>query len=128
ALQIWQRPLVAMTPLGIIMLTYFARFRFPLGIPGGFLSVVAGTGIAWLLSRFAPGLADMQMSAEAVRDAWAKSAAHNHQLLRPIWSGREILDTLTKHSADILPLLSVIVPMGLFNLIGSLQNIESAEA
>jgi len=27
-----------------------------------------------------------------------------------------------------LPYLSVIVPMGLFNLIGSLQNIESAEA
>ena len=32
------------------------------------------------------------------------------------------------HGREWLTYLSVIIPMGLFNLIGSLQNIESAEA
>ena len=38
--------------------------------------------------------------------------------IEALWQSREIL----------LTQLSVILPMGLFNLVGSLQNLESAEA
>lgn len=127
ALEIWQRPLVAMLPLAIVMLTYFAGIRFPLGLPGGFLAVVAGTALAWLLTWAQPwlpaGWADPPMSALAVRDAWTGGTWY-----WPQWAGPAILETLRNHRADIISLLSVIIPMGLFNVIGSLQNIESAEA
>ncbi len=33
-------------PLGIILLQYFGRVRFPFGVPGGLLSVIVGIGLA----------------------------------------------------------------------------------
>ena len=47
ALQIWQRPLVAMVPMAIVLMVYFSHVRFPLGIPGGFVAVLLGTALAW---------------------------------------------------------------------------------
>lgn len=131
ALQIWQRPIVAMIPMAVILLTYFARVRFPLGLPGGLVAVVLGTGIAWAcaaISSAFPGILppqylDVSLSVQAVQDAWAERGRY-----WPVWSGPALWDALTTHAGSIVPLLSVIIPMGLFNLIGSLQNIESAEA
>lgn len=122
ALQIWQRPLVAMLPLAVIMLTYFARVRFPIGLPGGLMAVLIGTALAWGLS--VSGLSgEVPMSTAAVREASIEWGRH-----WPIFAGHEIWDVLQTNAGTIIPLLSVIIPMGLFNLIGSLQNIESAEA
>ncbi len=122
ALQIWQRPLVAMLPLAVIILTYFARVRFPIGLPGGLMAVLIGTGLAWGVS--VSGLSgEVPMSTAAVREASAEWGRH-----WPIFAGHEIWDVLRMNAGTIIPLLSVIIPMGLFNLIGSLQNIESAEA
>ncbi len=124
ALQIWQRPLVSMVPMAIILLTYFARVRFPIGLPGGLTAVLVGTGLAWGLSAVLPAdWTQVPMSADAVRDAWAR-----HGRYWPQWAGHEILAILKTDPKEWLVLLSVIIPMGLFNLIGSLQNIESAEA
>ncbi len=124
ALQIWQRPLVAMLPLAIILLTYFARARFPAGVPGGLLAVLVGTAIAWGMTQVLPAdWVSVPMNAQAVHTAWSQ-----HGIFWPKWVGPTILQTLKNHPADIITMLSVIIPMGLFNLIGSLQNIESAEA
>lgn len=124
ALQIWQRPLVAMVPLAVVLLVYFSHVRFPLGLPGGFVAVVLGTGLAWGLSLLNVPT-DVPMSVEAVRVAWEKTGTY-----WPVWSGERILQFIVDptHRAEIIGMLSVIIPMGLFNVIGSLQNIESAEA
>ncbi|HOA75103.1 MAG TPA: NCS2 family permease, partial [Phycisphaerae bacterium] len=121
ALQIWQRPLVSMVPLAVVLLVYFSRIRFPLGLPGGFVAVLLGTALAWLLSVLNVPT-DVPMSAASVRDAWADKGTY-----LPIWSGPVVWEFLTDpaHRADIIGMLSVIIPMGLFNVIGSLQNIES---
>jgi AGZA family xanthine/uracil permease-like MFS transporter len=124
ALQIWQRPLVAMVPMAIVLLVYFSHVRFPLGLPGGFVAVLLGTVLAWVLG--ATGLhTGVPMSATAVQTAWAR-----HGSYLPIWVGAEVWEFLTgpAHRSDMIGMLSVIIPMGLFNVIGSLQNIESAEA
>src|ERR671920_697252 len=42
------RPLVGLTTLAIVMLTYFGRVRFRGRIPGGVLAVAVGTALAWL--------------------------------------------------------------------------------
>ena len=54
ALEIYQRPLIGMLPLAIILITYFSRTGFPLGLPGGFVAIVAGTLVRWILPSFLP--------------------------------------------------------------------------
>lgn len=127
ALQIWQRPLVAMVPLAIVLITYFSHTRFPLGLPGGLLAILTGSALAWLLTCIGrwlpPDWVDVPMNVQAVRES-ARAAAWQW----PVWVWPTIQQTLGTHWKDVLGLLSVIIPMGLFNVIGSLQNIESAEA
>jgi adenine/guanine/hypoxanthine permease len=123
ALQIFYRPMIAMLPLGIILITYFSRVPFPLGLPGGFVAVVLGTLCAWVLPLVLPEtITGPAMSAPAVQSAW-----ESRGLFLPHFAGAAIEDILWP-AEQWLGFLSVIVPMGLFNVIGSLQNIESAEA
>jgi len=119
ALQIWSKPLIAMVPLAIVLITYFSGTRFPLGVPGGLVAIMAGTLLAWLLPA---QLSGRVMDTGAVAGAWAAQS-----LSLPIWSGAALFETLSRPDLWVR-YLSVIIPMGLFNVIGSLQNIESAEA
>ncbi len=103
------RPLVGLTTLAIVMLTYFGRVRFKGRLPGGVLAVALGTVIAWLTGiapvGAQPSGAALHVPLPVLRDlAAAVSGGH-------LW-----------------PYISVIIAMGLFNVLGSLQNIESAEA
>ncbi|MEE9294087.1 MAG: NCS2 family permease [Phycisphaerae bacterium] len=120
ALEIFASPVVAMLPLAIIMLTYFGGTRMPLGLPGGFLAVVAGTAIAWCLPD---AWLVTSRSTAAVQQAWGECGWYP-----PQWSGGELMSVFDRPLGEWMGFLSVIVPMGLFNLVGSLQNIESAEA
>lgn len=123
ALQVFQRPLVAMMPLAIILVTYFSRLGFPLGMPGGFVAVALGTICAWVLPMILPGsIAGPAMNADAVAEAWNAKG-----LFLPQYAGNALREVLLDPQSW-LGYLAVIVPMGLFNIIGSLQNVESAEA
>src|SRR6476646_1199469 len=42
------RPLIGLTTLAVVMLTYFGRVRFKGRLPGGVIAVALGTAIAWL--------------------------------------------------------------------------------
>lgn len=120
ALQIWSVPIVAMIPMAIVLITYFSGIRFPLGLPGGLVAIVLGTALAWLLPAEWTGKA---MAGAAVTQAWEASGWS-----WPIWAGGELWHVLWDSPGQWVRFLSVIIPMGLFNLAGSLQNIESAEA
>ncbi len=120
ALEIWSNPLIALVPTAIVLITYFSRTRFPWGIPGGLVAIVAGTLLAWLLPVEWTWRA---MSGAEVREAWSQAG-----LSLPVWSGGALVEVLRLPPEQWVRFLSVIVPMGLFNVIGSLQNIESAEA
>ncbi|HSA59675.1 MAG TPA: NCS2 family permease [bacterium] len=112
AFKIFARPLLALVPLAIILVTYFSGRRLPFGIPGGLYAVVIGSAMAW-----AGGV----MSADRVAQAWAEIRFYPPQSsVAELW---EILK-----SPYVFTHLSIIVPMALFNVVGSLQNIESAEA
>ena len=115
ALQIWVKPLVAMVPLAIILVTMFSGFRFPLGLPGGLIAIVAGTILAWTLPTEWSGVLMGEIQPIA---GWAL----------PSWAGGELISVFQLPSSDWLGLLAIVVPMGLFNVMSSLQNIESAEA
>jgi len=111
ALRTWTNPLVALLPLGVILIQYFARIRFPFGLPGGLVAVVLGTVLAW-----ATGM----MDGAALSRSTAALGLHPPL---PAWGALALLG-----DGRIWGYLSVILPMGLFNLVGSLQNLESAEA
>ena len=103
------RPVVGLTTFGIVILTYFGRVRFKGRIPGGMVAVGVGT----LLS-----VGD--------RDRAGRHAPDRCGIPLPVPVIGDLIASLT--GGHLLPYLSVIVAMGLFNVLGSLQNIESAEA
>ncbi|MPZ78626.1 MAG: NCS2 family permease, partial [Deltaproteobacteria bacterium] len=107
--RIFAQPLVALLPLALIFLAYFSHQKFPLGLPGGMAAVAVGTALGWILGT-------MNDPPASVNFAWA----------RPDFTGGSLLEAL-RHPA-FFNYLSVIIPMGIFNVVGSLQNIESAEA
>lgn len=108
--QIYEKPLIAIIPMAIIFVQYFSKFRFPFGLPGGLVAVVVGSMLAWALGAMKGGY----------------DGTEGIGLHIPKFAGASILEILK--SGFLLRYLSIIVPMGLFNVIGSLQNIESAEA
>jgi AGZA family xanthine/uracil permease-like MFS transporter len=111
ALRTWTQPVLALLPLGVILIQYFSRIRFPFGLPGGLVAVALGTAVAW---------AGGMMDAGAV----GRSAG-----TLGFYPPAPALDAFALLGDErIWGYLSVILPMGLFNLVGSLQNIESAEA
>ena len=109
--RIFADPLVGFMPLAFILIQYIGRIYLPAGIPAGLLAVVTGTVLAWLMGRM---------------DSAALANAMQIQLQLPHLYLTELMGST--FSAYMLTFLPVIVPMGLFNLLGSLQNLESAEA
>jgi AGZA family xanthine/uracil permease-like MFS transporter len=112
AFRTFEKPVIAMLPLAIILIQYFAKIRFPFGLPGGLVAVAAGSILAWALGV---------MDAGAVRTAAAEVG-----FKAPHFSGAELFGVI--NSQYLYRYLSIIIPMGLFNVIGSVQNLESAEA
>ena len=111
--KIFAKPQIAMIPMIIILVQYFARIRYPFGFPGGFLAIIIGLILYWIIFPPSP---DPQFPAVG---AYLKLT-----LPRPAIGGLwEIVQ-----SGEIWRYLSIIIPMGLLNVVGSLQNIESAEA
>jgi len=105
--KIFARPLVALLPMAIIFVAYFSRQRLPLGLPGGMLAIAIGTGHGWALGT---------MNGNAIAGSYAFAL--------PKYSGDSLWQAITDPA--FLSYFSVILPMGIFNVIGSLQNIESA--
>ncbi len=103
------RPVVGFTTLGIILVTYFGRVRFRGRIPGGLVAVLLGTALGWM-TGIAP----------------AAEIAEQASVRLPLPVIGDIVGALRE--GLLLPYISIILPMGIFNVIGSLQNIESAEA
>jgi adenine/guanine/hypoxanthine permease len=102
-------PIVGLTTFGVVMLTYFGRVRFKGRLPGGLVAVALGTLLSWW-TGLAPGTGTPQ--------------APSFHFPIPVIG--DLVAALG--GGHIIPYLSVMVAMGLFNVLGSLQNIESAEA
>lgn len=105
----YARPIVGLTTLAVVLLVYFGRVSFRGGLPGGLVAVLLGTLLAW-----ATGIAPVG------------AAPHGSAGFFPPLPVLGDLVAALGESWWIY--LAVILPMGIFNVIGSMQNIESAEA
>ncbi len=110
--QIFASPVLALLPMMIILGSYASRLRLPLGLPGGLVAIGLGTSLAWILRLL--GFPYFKPLAEPVPPSFYPPKAVS---LLAFWT-----------QTVGWKYLAVIVPMGLFNVIGSLQNLESAEA
>ncbi len=135
AFRIYSRPLVGIVPLAFLLLAYFAYYRFPLALPGGLLAIVFGTLVAWGTTLLAEPLAGLFGCAPDTLafGSVPMSATKLGEALRscgwvaPVFCGAEIWEALQQRDL-LVRFLTVSIPMGVLNVIGSLQNIESAEA
>jgi AGZA family xanthine/uracil permease-like MFS transporter len=107
-------PAVALVPALFVIMVYGSQVKLPLRLPGGFIAVLLGVAIGWILR-------------------WC-----GYQFFQPL-DEPYVFAVHLPHPAfsDMFAFLvngqgwkyfSVIVPMALFNVVGSLQNLESAEA
>jgi AGZA family xanthine/uracil permease-like MFS transporter len=109
-LRTYAQPVVGLAVLAVILVGCYTPVRWP--IPAGLVAVLLGVVLAWTT-----GL--IRLNPVAWQSSTALIGLHRPQLqLEALWQAR----------SQLLPWLGVIVPMGLFNVIGSLQNLESAEA
>lgn len=120
AIRTFAMPIIALLPLAVILATYFGGATPPLRIPGGAWAVGLGTLVAWTCSVI-PGAAT-PVSFEALQASLDTVGFYPPvPVLSDLWTG------LT-HPMMGQFLVPVVIPMGLVNLLGSLQNLESAEA
>src|SRR4030095_15402097 len=112
--QIFASPLIALVPMFLILASYAGRLRLPLGLPGGFVALLIGVALAWGLKSL--GYAAFEPS----------SAPYVFGLHPPRPVPQDALQLFL--SPQGWKYMAVIFPMALFNLVGSLQNLESAEA
>ena len=111
--QIFSSPLIALFPALFVLIGYAGRVRWPFGLPTGFIAIVIGLIGAWLLRglHLAP------------TPPWPP--AHlGFYLPVPMIGGFIALlgDSLVWHYA------AVFIPLAVLNVIGSMLNLESAEA
>src|SRR5678815_4071818 len=105
----YTRPIIGLGTLAIILLVYFGRVRFRGGLPGGLVAIALGTCFAWLIGLAPSGTTPPGPTFHppvpvlgALFDAFGGG----------FWA----------------TYFSVILPMGLFATVGSIENIESARA
>ena len=112
--QIFSSPLIALFPALLVLIGFAGRVRWPLGLPTGFIAVVLGTLAAWILRglKLAP-----------IPD-WPATAHLGFFPPVPIMGG--IFSLLV--DPEVWKYAPIFLPMALLNVIGSIQNLESAEA
>ena len=109
-LQTYARPMVGLTTLFAVFIVFMGRVRFLGGLPGSLVVLAIGGCMSWII-----GIAPVGANPTEWVGLYMPSPA-----LGETWNALR--------AGQLLPYLSIIVPMGLLSAISSLQNLESAAA
>ncbi|MEM1057904.1 MAG: NCS2 family permease [Verrucomicrobiota bacterium] len=112
--QIFANPAIGFLPMLIILIGYASGVRWPLRLPSGLLALLVGLALAW--GFYFTGIGIWSPPDRPVEPG----------LYLPQFVAGDLFAFLLDPRA--WQYLSIIVPMALFNVVGSLQNLESAEA
>jgi AGZA family xanthine/uracil permease-like MFS transporter len=115
AFQIWEVPWIGFVSLAIVLIAWTAGLRLPGNIPGGLAAVLIGTGLGWFAAL--AGLSSY-MDPSAVAQSFEKFGIHLPWLSTDVFSG------LTR----VAPMLATAIPLGVYNFIEAMNNVESASA
>jgi len=114
--QIFSSPLIAFFPALLVIIGYAGRVRWPFGLPTGFIAVAVGTLTYWISLGLFRG-------AEMAAPPWPTS---HLTFFCPIPIVGEIFSLLA--DPRVWNYAAVFIPMAVLNVIGSMMNLESAEA
>ena len=115
AFQIWEAPYIGLASLAIVLIAWTAGMRLPGNVPGGLAAVIVGTAIGWIASL--AGWSDYMVPA-AVGASMERFGLHV-----PLFSG----DVFTGLK-QVAPLLATAIPLGIYNFVEAMNNVESASA
>jgi len=111
--QIFSTPLVALFPALFVLIGYAGRVRWPGGLPTGLIAVLFGTAAAWFLRGFH----------FIETPLWPTAPM---QIYFPVPIISEVFSLLV--DPRVWNFAPIFIPMAVLNVIGSIQNLESAEA
>jgi AGZA family xanthine/uracil permease-like MFS transporter len=107
-------PLIGITTLGLTIIIYYGGVRLKFGLPAGFVALLIGTAIAWVLV-FA---GEPSVVADAPLQINHLGIYVPIPLFNDLWAAFEMAPRL----------IPVLAPLGIIHLVLSLQIIESADA
>merc|ERR550514_856115 len=111
--QVFERPVTALPPLVVILISFVGEVRLPFGLPAGLYALLLGAALEKLCVAV-PGL----------QPATPAFQPDPIALALPGWSGGLIWANL--HEATSY--LPVALPLAVLNLVGNLASLESAQA
>jgi adenine/guanine/hypoxanthine permease len=115
AFQIWEVPWIGLASLAIVLISWTGGLRLPGGIPGGLAAVIVGTALGWIAT--AAGWSTYM-------DAGAVGRSLQHFGFYPPIFSSDVFTGL----ARVAPLLATAIPLGIYNFIEAMNNVESAAA
>ena len=115
AFQMWEVPWIAFISLAIVLISWMANTRLPFGLPGGLVAVIVGMVVGWVAYFF--GWSEV-VQAEQVSGSFAQFGVHLPVPGGEVWRGL----------IDVAPLLVTAIPLGIYNFVEAMDNVESAAA
>ncbi|GEN56544.1 hypothetical protein GCM10012290_11940 [Halolactibacillus alkaliphilus] len=109
AMQTFDLPYIGLVSFAIILLGWFGKVKFPKHIPVGLVAIVIGTAIGWVT-----GVMDLSTFLEALT---------NVEIGLPTFSATRIIQGFNEAS----PFIIAAIPLGIYNMFETIDNIESAE-
>ena len=111
AAQIWEAAWIGLPVLGIILVGFFTDLKLPGNIPIGLAALLVGTAIGWIGGY---------MSVPDVRRRGRATSPSPCPTLN--------IDLLFDGLSNMAPLLATAIPLGVYNFLEAMSNVESAAA
>jgi adenine/guanine/hypoxanthine permease len=117
ALEMYMTPQIGLVCFAIILAGWFGGVKYPKGIPAGAVAIVVGMIIAWGSNLFGFNLGGLSL--KGLGDAFANFGfSVPLPAVGQVFSGFEFLGVI----------LVTAIPFGIYDLVESMDNVESAEA
>ena len=117
ALELFMTPQIGLVCFAIILAGWFGAVKYPKAIPAGAVAIVIGMIIAWGSNLFGFNLGGL--SIKGLGDAFANFGfSVPLPAIGQVFSGFEFLGVI----------LITAIPFGIYDLVESMDNVESAEA
>jgi AGZA family xanthine/uracil permease-like MFS transporter len=113
--QIFEQAWIGLPSLAIVLIAWTAGIRLPGNVPGGLAAVILGSALGWFASLV--GWSDY-LSAAAVSGSLQRIGLHLPNVSTDVINGL----------AHVAPILSTAIPLGIYNFIEAMNNVESASA
>ncbi|MEG2383343.1 MAG: hypothetical protein RSB39_07110 [Oscillospiraceae bacterium] len=108
AIQAWEVSYIAFASFAVILLGFFAKKKMPFGLPTGLVAIALGTILGWVSGYMSP---------EALSNSLGTVGVY-----APKFAAGSIFEGFR----EAAPFLISAIPMGIYNFIESIDNLESA--